>query len=101
MNKPTNDQYTFIIEESDDRVVYKTVTGETWEMFGTCNGCGECFHGDDTPVYVSWSGIPLGLPRAVVDSRGNPPITRDIPCRPEIKNNCPNCTLHGNYLNAN
>lgn len=101
MTKPTIDQFTEIIEETTDRVVYRTVAGETWEMFGTCNGCGECFHGDNVPMNVSWSGIPLGLPGAVVDSRGTPPVARTTPCRPEIKTNCPSCTLHGNYLNAN
>jgi hypothetical protein len=98
MKLETNDPYVYIIDQTEEKIVYQTIDEtETWEIYGTCNGCGECELGS-TNEFIEWTGIPVGQAGACRDTRGGPEIRGDYPCRPEIKDNCPNCTLWGNYL---
>jgi len=76
-------------------VVYASTDGQRWRIDGTCNQCGECWVGTDEPT-VEWTGTPVGEAGAFVDLRTGPKL--DCPVRPEIKNDCPNCTLSGEYL---
>ena len=91
----TNDPTCWITERSEDRVVYETIDGEKWEIFGRCNQCGECEVGSENE-YIKWTGTPVGEPNACYDIRGEDRL--DSPVRPEISKNCPNCTLTGRYL---
>lgn len=99
---PTQDPYCFIVEQNieQERVVYvMPSTGETWEILGTCNGCGECMVGLPYPDLV-WTGIPVGQAGACYLSSGAPDERLDMPCRPEIEQNHPGCVLSGRYLNG-
>lgn len=94
-NIQTNDPGCWIVEKTEDRVIYETIEGERWQIFGVCNQCGECEVGSNNP-YIEWTGVPVGQPYACYDTRGeNRP---DSPVRPEISDNHPNCTLYGSYL---
>ena len=78
-------------------VKYRNSSGERWIIRGTCNLCGECEVGGSYPEGpVTFTATPIGTAGACIDpyhaDRG------DVPCRPEIKANCPSCTLSGEYL---
>lgn len=91
----TCDPTCWIVERSEDRVVYETIDGERWEIIGTCNQCGECEVGSNNE-YIMWTGTPVGQPNACYDIRGD--ARPDSPVRPEISDNLKNCTLRGKYL---
>lgn len=112
MRKETMDSNIFIIEETEDRVVYETTFGERWEITGVCSACGECEVGavdiyheetkDKFPLekrYQIWTGVPVGQPGACLDARFDNRL--DIPVRPEMPGKMKNCTLSGKYLNGN
>jgi len=91
----TCDPTCWIVERSEDRVVYETTEGEKWEIVGKCNQCGECEVGSDNE-YIKWTGTPVGEPNACYDIRGED--RPDSPVRPECSQNWPNCSLSGRYL---
>lgn len=92
---PTCDPNCWIIEKTEEKVVYKTAEGEKWEIYGTCNQCGECEVGSQNE-YIKWTGISVGQPNACYDVRGKD--RPDSPVRPEISINHSNCSLSGKYL---
>ena len=94
MKIETRDPTVWIIQQELEYVVYETIYGESWEIHGTCNRCGECEVGgiDDQIV---WTGIPIGQPGACYNKFGDQRL--DTPVRPEIQNN-PGCALTGNYI---
>lgn len=116
---PTLDPGVFIVEQAEGRIVYHSVTGENWEITGTCNACGECEVGADDTYYTEplepdfnkpigkrttshyhiWTGTPVGQAGACLDSRFG--YRLDIPVRPELTQKMPNCVLSGRYLNGN
>lgn len=72
----TCDPNVFIESRTETSVIYiAPVTGERWRIDGTCNQCGQC-----------WEGAVGERP------------TLDCPVRPEIKDDCPDCVLSGEYL---
>jgi len=113
----TLDSYVFIIEQTENRKVYQTVTGEKWEIVGTCNACGECEVGaidnyyektnledkkqnsPEPKKYQIWTGIPIGQPGACLDVRFGKRL--DIPVRPELTQKMQHCSLTGRYLDGN
>jgi hypothetical protein len=99
MKIPTRDRTVFIIEQEPGRVVYETILGEKWEILGTCNQCGLCEVGSSDPQIFWVEGKQPGEPGACYNILGEERL--DNPCRPEIKQNFPECTLSGNYLNGN
>ena len=104
---PTLDPGVFILEKTDSRTVYQTTTGETWEITGTCNACGECevgavdtYYADTIELhYQIWTGVPVGEPGACFDSRFGSRL--DIPVRPELTDKMDCCVLSGRYLSGN
>lgn len=93
----TYDPNCWIVERSEDRVVYETTDGEKWEILGKCNQCGECEVGSNNE-YIEWTGTPIGEPNACYDIRGGNTERLDYPVRPECSQNWPNCSLSGRYL---
>jgi len=92
----TKDPNIFIIEKSNDRVVYQNTTGETWEIIGICNMCGLCEVGGKDDKIVWLEGILPGTPGACYHIDREHRL--DNPVRPEIKYLIPECTLSGRYL---
>lgn len=93
---PTKDPTVFIIEQSPDKKVYRTTSGETWEITGTCNMCGLCEVGG-VDFKIRWvEGKTPGEPGACYHIDGERRL--DNPVRPEIKDQIPQCTLSGRYL---
>lgn len=99
MKISTRDPNIFIIEQTAERVVYETTSGEQWEILGTCNQCGLCEVGANDPEIAWVEGKQPGEPGACYNISGEGRV--DNPCRPEIKQHFPECTLSGNYLNGN
>ena len=113
----TLDPNVFILEQTENRIVYQTNTGEKWEIIGTCNACGECEVGahdiyyektnledkkqnpPEPKKYQIWTGVPIGQPGACLDARFENRL--DIPVRPELTKKMTNCSLSGRYLNGN
>lgn len=93
--KPTVDPKVFIIEQEPNRVVYETSQGERWEIIGTCNMCGQCEVGGINS-FIQFTGIPIGMPGAVMDIRGED--RPDNPVRPEMTRKLDKCVLSGRYL---
>lgn len=99
MKIETKDPNIFIIEKTIDRVVYETNTGEKWEILGICNQCGLCEVGGNDPDIIWVDGKQPGEPAACYNILGDARL--DNPCRPEIKDYFPTCTLSGSYINGN
>lgn len=114
----TEDPTIFILEQSEDRVVYQSVYGEQWEITGKCNACGQCEQGaydvyyenvsdqdekttasTEPKRYQIWTGVPVGQSGACLDSRFGKRL--DIPIRPELTEKMDQCVLSGKYLNGN
>lgn len=79
-------------------VEYYATDGDRWRMYGSCNGCGECEwqNAANLDPCIIFTGIDIGKPGACFNIEGENRL--DVPCRPELKNDCPNCTLRGEYL---
>jgi len=79
-------------------VEYFASDGSRWIMYGECNGCGECEIQNQINLdpCIVFTGVEIGKPGACFNIEGD--NRKDVPCRPELKNDCQNCTLWGTYL---
>jgi hypothetical protein len=57
--------------------------------------CGQCEVGD-TNDFIQFTGIPIGMPGAAIDIRGDD--RPDKPVRPELTKKLDKCVLSGGYL---
>jgi hypothetical protein len=91
----TEDATTWIIAQDESGVTYENVDGDVWVIHGQCNQCGLCYVGANDPNIV-WTGKTVGEPGACFDKSYE--TRKDIPVRPEVKEEFPPCSLSGHYV---
>lgn len=111
----TIDPTTWIVEQTDNTVVYSNTDGRVWKIIGKCNACGLCepkFESVGKTTIINNSIIVDGVMQKYTrkllwkDTPGQPnaceeegyALRKDIPMTADFVNQIDGCSLKGEWI---